>query len=72
MEALTNTLIGLLVSTAANHIVIPTVLGVQMSLGQNILIGLIFTVISILRSYTLRRLFNGRTAWVALKAVFTR
>jgi len=67
MEAVTNTLIGLVISTVANFFVIPMVLGVRMTPGQNIALAAIFTVISIGRSYALRRAFNGRSAWEALK-----
>lgn len=67
MEAVTNTVIGLVISTIANHIVLPLVLGVHMSIGQNVVISLIFTVISIVRSYCLRRAFNGRSAWRAMR-----
>lgn len=67
MEALTNTVIGLIVSTIANHIVLPLTLGVSPTLGQNVAIGLAFTVISVVRSYSLRRVFNGRTVWSVLK-----
>jgi uncharacterized membrane protein YraQ (UPF0718 family) len=67
MEALTNTLIGLLISTIANFFVIPAVLGVTMSHTQNIVLALIFTVISIARSYVLRRAFNGKSVWTAIK-----
>ena len=68
MEALVNVVIGLIVSTIANHFLLPAVLGVQMSIAQNIVIGLAFTVISIMRSYVLRRLFNGRSVWVAVSS----
>lgn len=62
-----NIAIGLLISTVANHFVLPAVLGVHMTLGQNVLIGTIFTVISLVRSYAIRRLFNGRSVWAAIK-----
>ena len=67
MEAIVNIIVGLIVSTIANHWVLPAVLHVQMSLGQNILIGVIFTVISLVRSYSLRRLFNGKSVWQAIR-----
>ena len=68
MEALMNVVVGLIVSTAANAFILPAVLGVELTLGANILIGLFFTIISIVRSYTLRRLFNGKSVWQALKS----
>lgn len=68
MEAVTNTAIGLVVSTIANYFVIPAVLGVHMTHAQNAALSAIFTVISIGRSYLLRRAFDGRTPWQAIKA----
>lgn len=72
METVTNTFIGLVISTIANHIVLPLTLGVTPTFGANVVISIIFTAISIARSYTLRRLFNGKTAWQALKHWATR
>lgn len=67
MEAVVNVVIGLIISTIANHFVFVAVLGIPLSLGVNIGIGLFFTVISIVRSYTLRRAFNGKSPWAWLK-----
>jgi hypothetical protein len=67
MEAGVNTIIGLAISTIANHIILPLTLGVTPTLGQNLVIGLAFTAISLARSYTLRRVFNGKGVWVSLK-----
>ncbi len=38
MEAIVNVIIGLVISTLANHWVLPAVLHVHMSIGQNVLI----------------------------------
>lgn len=70
MEAVTNIVIGLVISTLANWVILPAVLGVSMTLGQNLLIGSFFTAISLVRSYAIRRLFNGRSVWEAIKARF--
>jgi hypothetical protein len=70
MEAVTNIVIGLVISTLANWVILPAVLGVSMTLGQNLLIGAFFTTISLVRSYAIRRLFNGRSVWEAIKARF--
>lgn len=67
MEAATNTAIGLVVSTIANATLTPLVLGHPISLLENVGLSVGFTVISILRSYWLRRLFNGRSVWSAIK-----
>lgn len=57
IEALTNVVVGYLLAVATQMLVFP-LFGLSASLGQNLLIGLIFTVVSIVRSYTLRRIFN--------------
>jgi len=57
IEAFINVLIGYFVALATQMIVFP-LYDMEVSLSQNIQIGLIFTVVSITRSYLLRRLFN--------------
>lgn len=57
IESVANVVIGYLVALAAQLLVFPA-LGIAVSLSQNILIGAIFTVVSIARSYCVRRLFN--------------
>ncbi|MNF85891.1 hypothetical protein D3C84_683080 [compost metagenome] len=56
-EALTNVAVGLIVSMIANAMVFP-LYGFHPSLLDNIGITLIYTVISLARSYLLRRAFN--------------
>lgn len=63
MEAVVNVIIGLLVSTVANWIILPALLGVQLTLATNLMIGVFYTIVSILRSFAIRRLFNGRSPW---------
>jgi hypothetical protein len=72
MEALTNTIIGLLVSTVANATLTPAVLGRPITLIENVVLSAGFTAISIARSYILRRLFNGRPVWQAIKKFATK
>lgn len=67
METLTNIVIGLAVSTVANHFILPAVLGVNVTAAANVAIASAFTAISLVRQYVLRRLFNGRTVWSAVK-----
>lgn len=57
LESCANVLIGYLVALAAQLIVFPA-LGIPVSLSQNLLIGVIFTAVSLARSYALRRAFN--------------
>lgn len=57
VEAVAHTLIDFCVSFVAQLIVYP-LYGATFTAGQNLQILLIFTVLSIVRSYLLRRLFN--------------
>ena len=57
IEALVNVAVGYCIAVVAQIIVFP-LFGVHISLRQNIEIGIIMTVVSIARSYTLRRVFN--------------
>lgn len=57
IEAVTNVLIGYLVAVISNIIVLP-LFGYQVSLFDGFAIGVVFTVISLIRSYVIRRLFN--------------
>lgn len=59
VEALINTLIGFGVSFLSALIIYP-LMGIEVSLGQNLFLMVYFTIISIARSYTLRRWFNAR------------
>ena len=57
IEAVTNVLVGYLVAVISNIIVLP-LFGYQVSLFDGFAIGVVFTVISLIRSYVIRRLFN--------------
>lgn len=57
IETVVGTAVGLLVSIAANMLVLP-VFGFHPKLGEAGLIGVIFTAVSVARSYLMRRLFN--------------
>lgn len=57
LEACIGTSIGFGVAFAANFVVLPA-FGYTPSVGENILITTFFTIISIVRSYFVRRLFN--------------
>ena len=60
LESIINVAVGYGIALLSQIIVFP-LFHIQCSLRQNIYIGLIFTVISIVRSYTLRRVFNFYT-----------
>lgn len=59
IEAMLNTLSGFIVTMVAQSIIYPH-FGIHTSIGQNFYLALIFTILSILRSYLWRRLFNRR------------
>ena len=61
MEANANIVVGLVVSYVSNLLVLPAILGVPVSHGQLGIITAIFTGISLVRSYALRRWFAKRT-----------
>jgi len=56
-EAGANVLLGYGVALGAQLIVFP-LFGIMIPLSSNIAIGIIFTFVSLVRSYLLRRLFN--------------
>ena len=60
IESLTNIAIGYAVAVTSQMLIFP-LYGIHIPLTQNLAIGLWFTVISIIRSYLLRRWFTRRT-----------
>jgi O-antigen/teichoic acid export membrane protein len=59
VEALINVLIGFGINFAANLIFLPMFGMTTLTLATNFCLGLVYTVISIARSYAIRRWFNG-------------
>lgn len=57
IEAIINVLIGFWINFAANLLILP-MFGFNVTIHDNLLIGLIYTFISIGRSYAIRRWFN--------------
>ena len=57
--SLTNILIGYLTALLSQVLIFP-LFDIYVSLQDNLLIGLYFTIISLLRSYLVRRYFNKR------------
>jgi hypothetical protein len=58
VESLINVLVGYGVAVATQIAVFP-LFGLAVTVTENLLIGLIFTVVSIVRSYALRRGFEA-------------
>lgn len=61
IEAVANVAVGYVIAVSANIVVLP-MFGFHPSFAQNAQIGLIFTGISLGRSYLLRRIFNRWSA----------
>lgn len=60
VESVANIIVGFAVAVITQLLVFP-LFGLAASLSDNLIIGLIFTVVSLCRSYALRRLFNAVT-----------
>ena len=58
VEAVTNVVVGYGVAVVTQLLVFP-MFGLTTTLGQNLTIGLIFTLVSLARSYVLRRAFEA-------------
>lgn len=70
METVTNVGIGFFVSWAVLDWIVSPIYGLDTNAGQAFGITMIFTVTSVIRQYVLRRAFNGRSPWQAIKGAF--
>ena len=59
IEAASNVMVGYALAVATQILVFPW-FGLQPSFGENLAIGAVFTILSLVRSYALRRLFAAR------------
>lgn len=58
IESITNVLSGLLISWLAWHLIISPIFKIYPNNTDIVLISVIFTILSIIRSYFIRRIFN--------------
>lgn len=58
LEALTGTVLGFVLATWTQQLLFPA-LGHDLTLPENALVAAVFTALSLLRGYLLRRLFNA-------------
>jgi hypothetical protein len=58
VESIANVVVGFAITVWAQMIVFP-LFGIGASFAQNLGIGVVFTAVSLARSYALRRLFDG-------------
>lgn len=66
IEALMNVAIGFSINYIANLLIFP-LFNMHISLADNFWLGMIYTVISIVRSYVIRRWFNSKIHNAAMK-----
>lgn len=66
IEAWINVFIGFWINYIANLCIFP-LFGMSISLSDNLLLGAIYTVISVARSYAVRRWFNAKIEQAAEK-----
>lgn len=67
IEACINVLIGFSINFCANLLILPYFGFHELTLSTNFKIGLAFTVVSVIRSYVIRRWFNARLHQAAIK-----
>ena len=60
VESVCNVAVGYFVALASQLVIFP-LMGLNVPIRDNVIIGLWFTVVSIARSYILRRYFSRRT-----------
>ncbi|WP_375571272.1 hypothetical protein ABWH93_01310 [Seohaeicola saemankumensis] len=58
VEAVANVIVGYGVAVVTQILIFP-IFGLQTTLGQNLAMGGIFTIVSLFRSFALRRLFES-------------
>lgn len=59
IEVLTGILVGYVIAILANHFILPRFSStLPLSIQANLCVGLIYTILSLVRGYSLRRLFN--------------
>ena len=58
VEAITNVIVGYCVAVITQILIFP-IFGLQTTLRQNLAMGGIFTIVSLFRSFCLRRLFEA-------------
>ena len=59
IESLTSTTIGIIIGVVLNLTILP-IFGYPVSVVDSLWISLIFTAISVIRSYVVRRIFNSK------------
>jgi hypothetical protein len=61
IESLTNIIVGLITSFLIQIVIYP-LMDIPVTLGQNVIITIVFFIVSFIRGYVIRRIFNKRSA----------
>jgi len=69
LEVLTNILIGAAIALVAQLFWFPLI-GKTFSLSDNLYTMAFFTLVSFIRSYSIRRMFNGKSVYQFVKEIF--
>jgi hypothetical protein len=67
MEAVTNQAVGFIIAMATYVFIINPLFDLKSSAAESFWITSIFTAISVIRGYVIRRLFDGKTIYAGLK-----
>jgi len=67
IETAINILIGYTIATLSQTVIFP-VFDIHVTVTEHIYLGLFFTIVSVIRSYSLRRFFN----WIHSKGIGTQ
>ena len=60
IEASINTFLGFVIAFISQLVFFPIV-GIEVTLGQNFILTVLFTLVSIIRNYVIRRYFNKKS-----------
>ena len=66
LESVTNVIVGFTINFTANMFIFP-LFGWPISTAQNIALGACYTAISLVRSYVIRRAFDGKSIYQSIK-----
>ena len=66
LESVTNVIVGFTINFTANMFIFP-LFGWSISVTQNIALGACYTAISLVRSYVIRRAFDGKSIYQSIK-----
>lgn len=67
METVVSTAVGFVVSWVGWMVAGPLLFGIETTVAASLGVVSFFTILSLLRQFVIRRLFNGRSVWWTIK-----